>query len=327
MSSTFNNFMREVCRQALENDFARLERSDVSDTPIRLLDEKEVPTLALKITALPAEYMNTLFLRYYFNFSPEDTNAMLVTTHSIGRLRYTKSMLSHFMGLDGAVVDDHSMRLACEAALSEYTAHDPRNVWRIPKYSNAFRKKLKLIKAAQKSASMAVVVMKRVAVFILICAISFSTALVANAKLRERFLNWVVETFPKFSIFTTQIEEPSTVAAVSQSDIEFGYLPDEYELKDISQGRRMLMYNFLSGDGDKLLKISFVISQPGAKAYFNTENVEIQCVPFKKSDAYTWKTDNITCFIWLEENIECQIFGNIDYDEIIKIAENIKLKK
>ncbi len=327
MSSTFNDLVVDVCRQALVNDFEVLERSAFDNMPVRSLAAEEVAVLAQKITVLPLEYMNTLFLRYYFNFSPEDTDAMLTTAHSVGRLRYAKSMLSHFMGLDGAVVDDYSMRLACEAALSAYTAQDVPDVWRVPKYSNAFRRKLKLVQAAQKSSSIVMTIIKRVAVFVLVCAISFSTALVANAKLRERFVNWVVETFPKFSIFITQAEEPSSAAALSQSDVTFGYLPDGYTLNGLSQGRRMLTYNFLNEGKDKLLKISFVVSEPGAKTYFDTEGAEIQCVPFKQSEAYTWQTDKMTYFVWTQNNIECQIFGNIDYEEVLKIAEKVEIEK
>lgn len=135
MSNTFDALMRDVCKQALENDIATLERFDFNVALVIPLAAEEIPTLAQKIAALPLEYMNTLFFRYCFDFSPEDTDAMLETTHSVGRLRYVRNMLSIFMGLDGALVDDHSMKLACETALSMYVSQDV-DVLRIPKYSN-----------------------------------------------------------------------------------------------------------------------------------------------------------------------------------------------
>ena len=328
MSNTFDALMRDVCKQALENDVTTLERFDFNDTLFKPLNAEEIPTLSQKISSLPLEYMNTLFFRYCFDFSPEDTDAMLETTHSVGRLRYVRDMLSSFMGLDGALVDDHSMRLACEMALSTYVARDVPNVLRIPKYSNAFRKKLSVIKALQKSTNMAIAIGKRVAVFILVCAISFSTALVANAKLREKFLNWVIETFPKFSVFTTHTTGSRDLGVLNPDDISFGYLPDGYTLNDIFQGRTMLAYDFLSHEGgDKSLEISFLISKSGAKTYFNTEDAEIQCVPFKQTEAYTWRTDKMTYFVWIQGDIECQILGDIDYIEVVKTAENVELKK
>ena len=325
MSNTFDGLMGDVCKQALDNDIAELERFDFNNISVRPLATEEIPTLAQKITALPLEYMNTLFLKYCFDFSPEDTDAMLETTHSVGRLRYVRNMLSSFMGLEGALVDDHSMRLACEAALSTYVAQDVPNVLHIPKYSNAFRKKLSVIKAAQKSMSMVVAIGKRVAVFILVCAISFSTALVANAKLRERFLNWIIEAFPKFSIFTTQTTGSPSSNVLNPDDISFGYLPDDFTVSDIFQGRTMLVYDFLSNDGDRSITVSFTIQKSGAKKYYNTENSEIKSVVFRNDEAFTWQTENTTHFIWVQNNIECHISGNIGYKTVVKIAENVEL--
>lgn len=325
MSSMFESLMQDVCKQALVNDIAKFDRFDFNDISVRPITAEEILTLAQKITALPLEYMNTLFFRYCFNFSPEDTDAMLETTHSVGRLRYARNMLSSFMGLEGALVDDHSMKLACEAALSTYVAQDVSNVLRIPKYSNVFRKKLSVIKAAQKSTSMAIAIVKRVAVFILVCAISFSTALVANAKWREKFLNWAIETFPKFSIFTTQTTESPASIVLKQDDISFGYLPEAYTLSDIFEGRTMLVYDFLNDGGDKSLTISF--AKAGVKSYYDTENSEIKSVIFKNAEAFTWQTDKMTYFVWVQDNIECHISGNIDYDTIVKIAENVEIKK
>lgn len=325
MSNTFDGLMRDVCKQALDNDIAELERFDFSDISVESLAVEEIPTLVQKISSLPLEYMNTLFLKYCFDFSPEDTDAMLETTHSVGRLRYVRNMLSIFMGLDGALVDDHSMKLACDTALSTYVSQDVAEVFHIPKYSHVFRKKLGVIKAAQKSKSMVITIIKRVAVFILVCAISFSTALVANAKLRERFLNWVIETFPKFSIFTTQTTESPSSNVLNQDDISFGYLPSEYTLNDIFQGRSMLVYDFLSNDGDRSITVSFTIQKAGAKKYYNTENSEIKSVVFRNDEAFTWQTENATHFIWVQNNIECHISGNIDYKTVVKIAENVEL--
>lgn len=78
----------------MENDIATLERFDFNVALVIPLAAEEIPTLAQKISSLPLEYMNTLFFRYCFDFSPEDTDDMLETTHSVGRLRYVRNMLS-----------------------------------------------------------------------------------------------------------------------------------------------------------------------------------------------------------------------------------------
>ena len=86
----------------------------------------------------------------------------------------------------------------------------------------------------------------------------------------------------------------------------------------------MLVFDFLSNDGDRSITVSFTIQKSGAKKYYNTENSEIKSVVFKNGEAFTWQTENTTHFIWVQDNIECQMFGDLDYNELIKIAENVE---
>lgn len=89
----------------------------------------------------------------------------------------------------------------------------------------------------------------------------------------------------------------------------------------------MLVFDFLSNDGDRSITVSFTIQKSGAKKYYNTENSEIKSVVFKNGEAFTWQTENATHFIWVQDNIECHISGNIDYKTVMKIAENVELSK
>ncbi|WP_317921535.1 hypothetical protein [Tepidimicrobium xylanilyticum] len=51
---------------------------------------------------------------------------------------------------------------------------------------------------------MAKLIAKRVAIFMLICILTFSVILTVNAEARERVFDWIIEVFEKFSIFTPQ---------------------------------------------------------------------------------------------------------------------------
>ncbi len=42
---------------------------------------------------------------------------------------------------------------------------------------------------------------KIVAIFILVFVLSFSAVLVVNAEAREKVFDWIIERFPKFSVF------------------------------------------------------------------------------------------------------------------------------
>lgn len=325
MSSTFDRIMQDACSESLQAEYASLEKLDSITEPTQALSFDDIQVLSHKISALPVEYLNIIFFRYCFDMSPSDTLGILGVDNAIGKLRYVRKLLSNFMGLEECLIDDASMQQASHLALEKYTAMNNIDISVNPNYSDAFRRKLKAIKAAQKPFSVVALVIKRVAVFILVCTIGFSTALVANAQLRERIFNWVIETFPKYSIFSTQSTEVNTDITLNTASIELGYIPDGYKTDDIFEGETMRVYRYLSSDGEKWLTILF--STPGAgRSYYDTENAEIDRITFNGADAFTWQKDNLTYLIWTQDNLECSVIGHISKDEIMKVAENIVIK-
>jgi hypothetical protein len=162
---------------------------------------------------------------------------------------------------------------------------------------------------------------KRVAVFILVCILSFSAVLVVNAEAREKVFGWAIEVLEKFSIFIPQdIDENNN--SVDLTSLKINYIPTGFELMDIHKGRNMLIYDYLTDNNHKLT-IKFFNSSGEGKSYYDTEGVEIEEIIFKGSQAYTWQTDEITYLIWYQDGIECHIVGNLNKDEILKVAENI----
>jgi dipeptidyl aminopeptidase/acylaminoacyl peptidase len=143
--------------------------------------------------------------------------------------------------------------------------------------------------------------------------------LAVNAEAREKVFDWIIETFPQFSIFTSQnIDEDNPVELTA---FNINYVPRGFELVDRNEGRTKLIYNY-STKNDQKLTIIFSLSSEG-KSYYDTENAEIEEFVFKGSRAYIWQTSEITYLIWYQDGIECHISGNISKDEIIKVAENI----
>nr|WP_301281491.1 DUF4367 domain-containing protein [Anaerocolumna aminovalerica] len=191
-----------------------------------------------------------------------------------------------------------------------------------PNYSNSFRRKLKRIKAAQNPYEVFRLIAKRVAVFIAVCILSFSAVLAVNAQARENFYHWIVETFPKFSIFITQSKNESNRLA-ELGVFKIKYIPKDFELINTTELRTMMIYNYSSRDSKKMT-IKLFTSDSEDKTYYDTENIEIEEFIFKESQAYTWQTDQMAYLIWYQDGIECHISGNLTKDEIIKIAENIE---
>ncbi len=94
-----------------------------------------------------------------------------------------------------------------------------------PNYSKSFRRKLKDIKISQKT-NIFMKIVKRVAVFIIVCFLSFSTILAVNAEVRESFFDWVVVTFPKFSIFIPQSIDKDN-GTTDLKSLKINYVPKD----------------------------------------------------------------------------------------------------
>lgn len=320
MSSIFNSIIQEACSASLQTEYESLEKLDFNAYQTKTLSQNNIQVLSQKISALPTEYLNIVFFRYCFEFSSSDTSNILKIDNVVGKLRYIKKMLSSFMNLNKLIIDDSSMKQASLITLQQYTSVNEIETMGRPHYSTEFRNKLKMIKSSQ-SSKVITLIIKRVAVFILACAISFSTVLVANAELRERFFNWVIDTFPKFSIFVPQNSDLSSQQIdVTLKDFIIGYLPENFAFKDKTEMRSMIIYHYIDSD-DRSLSITFA---DGVRFHKDTEEAIINELPFKNDIAVWWERDSITHFIWIQDDTQCNITAELPIDEVIKIAENIK---
>lgn len=322
VSKTAKDIMKDVCTLSLEDELQNISNINISGIVYQSLSIPQIDQLARKISLLPSEYRNILFFRYCFNSTPSETNKMLGTENSISKLRYVQKMLSGFMELEGSWIDEKSMTKACEIALAEDTKdYDNTIILHKSNYSKDFRLKLKDISIKQKPNNMLRLIFKRVAIFILVSILSFSTILVVNAEARENVLGWMIETFPKFSIFTPQVVDENK-KSVDLTSLKIKYIPMGFELSDIHEGRKMLIYNY-STENDQELTIKLFYPSGEGKSYYDTENSEVEEIIFKGSQAYTWQTDKMAYLIWNQDGVECHISGDLNKDEILKIAENI----
>jgi len=315
-----SELMKDVSKLSLKAELERLSNLNTSNIVYGTLSDQQINILAKKISLLPQEYRNILFFRYSFNSSPSQTDKILEIENSKAKLPYIQKMLSSFMSLENSWIANDSIKKACQIALKEAIKdYDNIDILHKPNYSKEFRRKLKDIKVGQDINRIFMLIAKRAAIFILVALLSFSTVLAVNAEVREKVFDWIIETFPQFSIFTSQnIDEDNPVELTA---FNINYVPRGFELVDRNEGRTKLIYNY-STKNDQKLTIIFSLSSEG-KSYYDTENAEIEEFVFKGSRAYIWQTSEITYLIWYQDGIECHISGNISKDEIIKVAENI----
>ena len=320
MSSPFENVMQGACRQSLYNEFKACSQDIENDDPSQSVEDNEITTLARKIGVLPTEYKNILFFRYCFGFSAIDTEKMLQIENAAGKWRYILKMLSVFMGVKDDVIDESSMKKAAQLALLQYTAYDDYEEQRNPRYSRAFRRKLKEIGSAQKSSNIIMLIANRVAIFVLVCAVSFCTVLAANAQVREKFFHWIVETFPQFSSFIPQSDDENAGPG-DWSSVQIGYVPEGFALVNRLEGKAMVVYEYSSGDGRT---ISVLLKTTVSPIQLDTENADIREIPMENQTAYTWEADGFAYLVWQWNGMQGSIVAETSSEEVLKIAENIK---
>ena len=319
--STFENMWRDACAISLKQEYTALDQLDINEQPTKSLEPELISILAIRMLSLPTEYLDLLFLYYCFGFSISDIDYVMETDQVLGKLRYAKRLLSESIGLRGVQIDDASVREASQIALQQYTAIDPGEAMTIPHYSLAFRKQLREIKAAQNGGQMIFLIAKRVAIVILVCVISFSSVLIANAQLRERFFGWLVETFPQFSVFVPRDVESEQID-VDLNTFVIGYLPDGFVLQDKAEMRTMVVFQYADSDGRT---ISIQLDKSNGRLFKDTEDSTLNEFPFKDNTAIWWERDGLIHFVWQQNFITGNITADLSIEEIIKIAESVKI--
>ena len=174
MSKTTNNTLKEVCQLSLKDELEKLTKLNMNTIMYQTLSDEEINQLAIQISLLPLGYHNILMFRYCFNNTPSEIDKILETENTVGKLRYVQRMLSSLMELENSWIDDDSMKKACGIALLEdIKDYDNTPILHKPNYSKSFRRKLKDINVKQAPNNILMLVVKRIAIFILICILSF----------------------------------------------------------------------------------------------------------------------------------------------------------
>jgi hypothetical protein len=313
--------MRDASGFILQKELQKLMELDMREAIYQSLSMEQINRLAQKINLLPLEYQHLLFFKYCFGSSIIEIDEILKPENTEGKLLYVENMLSRRIGLDNSWIDSKSMKDACELTLKEYMKeYDILEKTEAPNYSKAFRRRLKEIRTAQNLYESYGIIVKKVAVFILVSLLGLSTILAINVEARERFFHWIMEIFPDFSIIRIQDIEDSTLNDLTVFKIN--YIPKGFELVETNEGRNMLIYRY-STEGSQKLTIRLLLSEDEEQSYYDTENSEVEKFTFKGYQAYTWKTEELSYLVWHQDGIEGHISGNLEQDELIKIAEKI----
>lgn len=202
--------------------------------------------------------------------------------------------------------------LYSDMIIDKYYSNTP-----VHEFSDEFNRKMeKMIKKhfSQKTKKRVAVIM--IAAVLLICGFSMSISAI-----REPILKFFVETYEKFSSITFGVQDDCENTILPIEKCEIGYIPDGFNLDtymEIGDG-----YLWTYNDGTNYIKINqFLISDYSLNV--DTENTNYSEILINGYGGITFENKGCVNIIFSDDKYCYDIFGNIEYDEIKKIAESIK---
>ncbi len=189
-------------------------------------------------------------------------------------------------------------------------------------FSQVFEKKMqKLIKAQKKSYYYLInTVGKRVAVIILAIMISLTATVFGVKAIRESVIEFITETFERFTNVIVRYEEPPTQTEIIKAAPQ--YIPEGYTVEsemDIGGVYRKIYRNQENISINYIQQINF-----GTIYNLDTENVEFKKIYINSLDGIKYVKNKSNIVVFADENYLYTIQGQIPFDELIKIAESIK---
>lgn len=285
------------------------------------LSKDQIKFLSKRIQDLPFELYTILSCKIIYNQSPKDIEKVFSFKNSREKYYYTLEKLSQAFGLKDNLIDEKSLKEALEICIEE----DINTLQEADfKPSKNFKKKMsKLGLEIEKPIKK---ILKKVSVFFLIFVTSASIFLGANVEAREKFFDWVIEDFGLYSRFTADNIEDYDIEQIGINDLKINYIPDGFELKKTQKGEINIIYTF-SNEKKEYFKIRFKsLAKLTSKGLYDTENTDIEKILINKKNGYIIKKDNSVSILWQQNGIECNVHGNLNEKELIKIAENISKK-
>lgn len=268
------------------------------------LSYAQIQILSEKILLLPRKGILVLFCKYCFHFTPKEAELFYHIENGKALLLYYKKWLSYVIGVkNGEIISESNFRDASVMAMKKFLDQELYSVTPSSNLYNNIKRR----------------VLQKVAVAAVIAAITFSSALVANAEFRERVVSWIVETFEKYSIFELKSSDVLTIQGLQEFSPQ--YLPDKFELFNIIEQPSLILYEYKSSD-DKFLDILMSLSD--TRVYIDTEGSRLETIEMKDTSGYYFEKDGNNYIIFEKEGYYFSVYGTLDRDELISVAENLR---
>ena len=168
----------------------------------------------------------------------------------------------------------------------------------------------------------------KAAAAVLIIALAGLAAVTIGADaIRSYFLNFILDegapgTEYNFTVKETQSVEDYELYLSGQ--YEFGYVPEGYSLTDISTTEHLAGYTYEKEDGSWF---AVDISPLEGNFGVDTENATIESLNINGYEAVYISNDRRNSLVWYNSYNAFIMVGTISKEEMIKIAENVEIKR
>lgn len=325
MSNVTNN-LREACREALDSEWMDADRMpELTSTLLNDMDGEEflLEAASRKILALPFPEQAVFLLYYGFHMNDSQISEVLVLPYAHGMRIGMLNTLRAWANNPEAFCDPAALSQACKLALKKLMDEVNMQPDVLHAYSRHFRRQLRKVRAAQKPVDYLLRGASRAAAILLAVSIGFSTAMVTNAEFREKILEWIVETYPKYSkIRLDGVQNRSgSDRAGELASFQITYIPDGYKLVYQSNLETMKHFRYVNSAEQSI--IIQIVPGDGSNNY-NTEGAEVKsCIVGNQSVLY-WKKDTFSMCIAKDRDWLIVVMTELPFDEAFKILENIR---
>lgn len=234
MDDIFDSALASASEQALIQTLEYYESQDTAKGSMEL-SCIQILDLSKKILALPDDDISLLLLYYSFNMAFKDISSLLQLGNVKGKLKYANHLLAMGMGLsESEMIDNASMRSACNSALGVYTKNEGLDVR--PSYSRKFTREMQKLKLVRTHANKHINILQKVVIIFLVIVISFGIAFGVNAQFRESIYRWFKETFPQFTEIMLDKDEATSELNFQELLMHRPtFIPEGYTLESINE--------------------------------------------------------------------------------------------
>ena len=161
---------------------------------------------------------------------------------------------------------------------------------------------------------------RKVAIVLLVF-ISISTIAIFSVQAwRIRFLNFVLETRPRFTDITFTDKKGDTYAT---DDVTLGYIPEGFSLEKSELSDQRIRLSFTNNQKHFIL---YVYKNKGSMS-LDTANAQIKKLQINGSEATFSYKPTVSFLLWTNNDYLNLLESNLEEKEMVKIADNLKNSK